>query len=336
MQEQLRLAEIRANLSEKKLQVAGQLLRNHGITVPQWDPVRNLGQTSEFQPSADAEDLPAEDVSSIRNTLSVLRQNIVHNEGPLPSSAHLIHDDHSGLERPTEELVIDGMAYSNLDDQDSGYLGVPSGAAMLQSLMQEITGDNISHSHPHQRRLPVSPEPAEGWIPTPLWHSLEIGNIDVDGMIDAYFKGVHTSYPLVHEPTFRAQYTQVVARPDGSSWNALAYAMAAIGAFTCPDVPLSVHWRLVMAARSNVSMATLEAGNMTLVQYLILMANNIQKWNRLNSAFSYLGHAMHMAVGLGIHQGDRNRNRTLLDIEIRRRIWWSLYTLLSGAATTFG
>lgn len=53
-----------------------------------------------------------------------------------------------------------------------------------------------------------------------------------EAMIDSYFRLYHVCYPIVHEPTFRAQYSEVIPRPNGACWTALAYIVAAIGVWT--------------------------------------------------------------------------------------------------------
>lgn len=336
MQERLRVAEVRIKLTERKLQSAEGLLRQHGIGL-QTDSTQAPSTSNERQAVASVPAMATGNTSPTdQGRLSAVQ--ISGAQQAYPFTTTTATGGHPGdLETSAEEPEIDGMAYlTPADDHDSGYLGVSSGAAMLQSLMHELRTESAAQTLPSQRRGPVHCEAAEGWVPTPLWRDLKIEDIDLDGLIDIYFKTFHMAYPMIHEPTYRAQYAKVVARPDGSSWNALTYAMAAIGAFTSTEVPLSVHWRLVMAARSNVSIAILETGSLTLVQYLALMAYSVQKWNKLNSAFSYMGYALYMAMSIGLHRGDRNRNCSLLDIEIRRRVWWYLYVEVSGAATTFG
>ena len=154
-------------------------------------------------------------------------------------------------------------------------------------------------------------------------------------MIDAYFGVYHVSYPIVHEPTFRAQYSEVITRPNQDCWLILAYTIAAIGVFTTAksldnmDLPLFAH------AKSMFSINLLETGNLTLVQALTLISNYQQKRNMPNSGYNYLGLAQRMAMGLGLHKEFPGWNISPLKMEIRRRVWWSLCVFDVGATITF-
>jgi transcriptional regulatory protein GAL4 len=158
-------------------------------------------------------------------------------------------------------------------------------------------------------------------------------------MIDAYFSLYHVSYPLVHEATFRAQYSGVIQRPGGACWTVLAYTMAAIGVFTTTPANASggeeLDASLFAHARAILSFNFLEVGNVALVQALTLMANYLQKRNKPNSAYNYLGLAVRMAMGLGLHKEFQGWSISPLKMEIRRRVWWVLCVIDVGATVTF-
>lgn len=234
--------------------------------------------------------------------------------------------------------VTDSMASLSVDDKRAGYLGVASGAAMLRLLMPDAEHRRKrARTRSHAQRISMTSIPAEsGWVPTPVWNDRRIYEIDMDGAISAYFSMYHLSYPIVCEPTFRAQYAQVIPRPSGRSWNALAYIIAAIGMFTTATEPVLRDLDLFEAAKANLSIDTLETGNITLVQALALISNYIQKRGKPNSGYNYLGLSLHMAMGLGMHKEFHNWRIAPLQMEIRRRVWWCLYNFYIGAAITFG
>ncbi|KAK7184486.1 hypothetical protein DPSP01_012647 [Paraphaeosphaeria sporulosa] len=234
-----------------------------------------------------------------------------------------------------DEGAADGMASLTVDDHEAGYLGVASGAAMLRLLLPDAHASyKKAVSHPP----PAAPAPSlsEHWLDTPLWDALDMGSVDLDAAINAYFGLYHNSYPLVEEHTFRAQYSQVIPRPSGRSWHALAFMIAAIGHFTAATTPTDTDRRLFMAAKSNMSIESLEMGNITLVQTLTLMSNYLQKRNKPNSGYNYLGLALHMAMGLGLHKEFNDWDISPLNMEIRRRVWWCMFVFNIGAAITFG
>lgn len=242
-----------------------------------------------------------------------------------------------GLVADEESNVTDGMASLSVEDRGTGYLGVASGAAMLRLLLPDAQHRKHlrARSNTVSRSDPAMPQ-GEGWVPTPLYAERRIGEIDLDGAIDSYFSCFHLAYPIVHEPTFRAQYAQVIPRPNGRTWNALAYMVGALGLFTTAKGPSSQDVDLFEAAKSNLSIGVLESGNITLVQVLGLMSNYIQKRNKPNSGYSYLGLALHVAMGLGLHKEFSGWQIAPLAMEIRRRVWWTLFDFFSGATVTFG
>jgi hypothetical protein len=55
-------------------------------------------------------------------------------------------------------------------------------------------------------------------------------------------------------------------------------------------------------ATSQISATQLESGNLELVQAFCLLSNLAQKRNKVNSGSVYLGIAVRMAIGLGLHR----------------------------------
>jgi transcriptional regulatory protein GAL4 len=231
---------------------------------------------------------------------------------------------------------VDGMASLTVHDNEAGYLGSASGAAMLRLLMPDAQPKARARGPDLMTSPSASQFTSHHWVDTPLWEALNIEAIDLDKAIDSYFRLYHLSYPLLHEPTFRAQYAQVIPRPGGRSWNALAFMVAAIGIYTTATGPTVTDRDLFMAAKSNMSIESLESGNITLVQTLTLMSNYLQKRNKPNSGYNYLGLAMHMAMGLGLHKEFNDGEISALNMEIRRRVWWCMFVFNIGAAITFG
>jgi len=224
-----------------------------------------------------------------------------------------------------DENIIDGMGSLTVDDRESGYLGVASGAALLRIM------DSTSPSRSVPRRpawRPLMPSSSMFHQPNPNRHIL-------DSMIDSYFKVYHLSYPIIHEPTFRAQYAEVVPRPNGNSWLVLAYLVAAIGVFTNSTSSENLDLAMFDQAKSLLTIDFLESGNFTLVQALMLSGNYIQKRNKPNTGYNYIGLAVRMAMGLGLHKEFPGWNISPLKMEIRRRVWWTLALFDVGATITF-
>jgi transcriptional regulatory protein GAL4 len=241
----------------------------------------------------------------------------------------------------TEARVVDGMAALTMDEKDGGYLGVASGAALLRMLQPSALNKSDSGILDSQSRSSASEAFSKllaartSYPELPLYEQPSPNRHITDTMIEAYFSLYHVSYPIIHKPTFQAQYSGKVPRPGGGSWQVLAYTIAALGSFTAAMEPTSGDISIFMAAKSYLSINLLETGNITLVQALTLMSNYLQKRNKPNSGYNYLGIALRMAMGLGLHKEFQAWNISPLRLEIRRRVWWTLFSFDSGANITF-
>lgn len=222
-----------------------------------------------------------------------------------------------------EGPISDGMAALSVNESQGGYLGVASGAALLR-LLEPASRRRMSSS-----RVQQEAHPAMYAQPNPNRHVAE-------AMIDSYFRCYHVHYPAIHEPTFRAQYSEIIPRPNGPCWTVLAYVVAAIGVWTSASTASdTLDLALFSQARSILNFNFLEVGNLTLVQALTLSANYLQKRDKPNSGYTYLGLAARMAMGLGLHKEFQGWNISPLKMEIRRRVWWTLFVFDVGATITF-
>ncbi|KAH0340319.1 hypothetical protein KCU81_g6854, partial [Aureobasidium melanogenum] len=249
------------------------------------------------------------------------------------------HEDtakqHEVIANVKDEEIVDGMASLIVEERGAGYLGTASGAAMLRLLMP----DADSRDAARQRRKTNADEHSVDDNKDLAYEELGLADIDLDSAIDAYFASYHLQYPLVHEPTFRAQYSSIIPRPNGLAFEALVYMLGAIGLFSIATPSTEKNnddLRLFEAAKLNIKIDVLEKGNITLLQVLALMSNYLQKRGKPNSGYNYLGLTLHMAMGLGLHKEFANWKLPPLAIENRRRVWWTLYNLFAGALVTFG
>ncbi|KAI1777478.1 hypothetical protein F4818DRAFT_410558 [Hypoxylon cercidicola] len=289
-------------------------------------------------PSGDKNSTRHRDDSLLITPLSRVHQRPSGSQNTVLESPPATHDldwDERDLNSPTSQEattgsteddgpgISDGMASLSVDEGEGGYLGVASGAALLRILEPgRRRSSSQATTHRPIMRLPVLEQP------NPSKHI-------TDAMIDAYFRVYHVSYPIIHEPTFRAQYSEVIPRPDGNSWLILAYVVAAIGVFSADTQISNFDLPLFAQARSMMSFNLLEVGNMTLVQAFTLISNYQQKRNKPNSGYNYLGLAVRMAMGLGLHKEFQGWTISPLNMEMRRRVWWTLCVFEVGATITF-
>lgn len=223
--------------------------------------------------------------------------------------------------------IIDGMATTD----SNGYLGSPSSAALINLVgggffLQDKLNKNIN-----QNNVSSSPHPLNNTNTT-----RKIARQKLEYYVNQYFETYHVSYPILHRPIFMAQFNEVIPTPR-NGWESLLNIVAAIGSFMCAVSPDDDDDLILFEiAKSKLSIEIMETGNLTLVKTIILMSNYLQKRDRPNSGYSYLGLAVRMALALGMHKNIENSEESLLDQEIRRRIWWCLYIFDCGQTITYG
>ena len=156
-------------------------------------------------------------------------------------------------------------------------------------------------------------------------------------LVDAYFKHFHTTYPILHEATFRAQFSEVLPRPTKEAWLVLSRSVLSIGAW-CTG-----HWISNGDGRDPADCLQIfehidlfRLGCLTMVQGLTLLACFLDKQSKSNMASIYLATAVKMGLSLGLNRELHDWDISLLEREMRRRVWWCLYVLESGQSMAMG
>lgn len=244
----------------------------------------------------------------------------------------IVPDEADGFDWIEEELkgneLTDGMAALSINPQGTGYFGLASSSVLLRAL--RVSSWDV----------PLTPEDEDSdyrlrshfltMISTPVPKMIS------DTLVDAFFIFYNSSYPLIHEPTYRAQYEGLIPRPRDDVWDLLHNAVLALGSWCINHESSSADLIYYQQARSKLNSSILETGNLPLVQALTLLSNYVQKRNKPNTGWNYLGLAIRMALGLGLYREFPNWKSSPLKLEIRRRVWWVLYIFDAGAAVTFG
>lgn len=222
-------------------------------------------------------------------------------------------DERKLLRHDTRPTIIDGMATT----VSNSYLGVTLSAALLHL----VGVGYFLH--------PIPP----GLLALAI--STNVERTVLERNVNGYFETFHLAFPIVHKALFFAYFNEIVPPPQ--CWLSLLYIVAAIGSFMLAT-SANDHDDLVFfdRAKQNLSIEDWETGNLTLVQSLSLMSSYLQLRDRPNSGYNYLGMAVRMAMGLGIHKNIEDASIPLFDQEIRRRVWWCLYVFDCGQTITYG
>ncbi|KAL1848745.1 hypothetical protein Plec18170_007756, partial [Paecilomyces lecythidis] len=185
------------------------------------------------------------------------------------------------------------------------------------------------------------PDHTSATIPTQpgaLFLSADLTNSAIlDVLVDAYFTCYNTSYPILHESTFRRKYEDRHLLPSRHSWHAIFYIVLAIGNWIRGGTSGSKQCVYYSAARSYMSMQMLESGTLLTMQVFLLMGNYLQKRDRPNTGYNLIGIAYRMALGLGLHrEAPAGTKSDSLYQEQRRVLWWIVYCFDSGFSLTTG
>ncbi|KAH6971503.1 lactose regulatory protein LAC9 [Ilyonectria sp. MPI-CAGE-AT-0026] len=231
--------------------------------------------------------------------------------------------------------LADGMAALSVAPSGTGYLGSTAGVFFLRSLLfwmghskgfsenQTIAATSPSFLHQAEASSRVSQTLASRQV--------------MEQLIDSYFSVYHRTYPFIHEVTFRAQFHEVLPQPQQRSWQMLLHTVLALGAWCLNDSQSELDDGLYHRALSfGEDESMFASANLTFVQALVLLSNLSQKRNKPNTGSNLLGLATRMALSLGLHRELPHWDISLLQREMRRRVWWGLYIFDSGASTTFG
>lgn len=163
-------------------------------------------------------------------------------------------------------------------------------------------------------------------------------NEETAKLVDTYFLYYNTSYPILHEQTFRetvASASLDTSVPAPSSWKVIYYMVLAIGHWIANPTPEYNETAYYQAAKSYLSFAMLESGSIEMIQAFLLLGNYLQKRDQPNTGYNFIGLACRIALCLGLHR-ELPDAKTTIDYEKRRRLFWILYCFESGFNITTG
>ncbi|PWY78358.1 hypothetical protein BO70DRAFT_430256 [Aspergillus heteromorphus CBS 117.55] len=218
---------------------------------------------------------------------------------------------------------LDGMASLPAGRSESGYLGTSSGSSLLRNISDLLPEQHASRGPVRQTESPrLLTDPSHAAV--------------LDSLVDAYFISFNTWYPILHESTFRRKYQNRQHIAGSSIWHMIVYLVLAIGDWILTGGSKIEQSTYYMAARSRMSMHMLESGSLLTVQAFLLAGYFLQRRDRPNTGYNFIGIAYRMALGLGLHREPLPGTPDTLLNERRRIVWWIVYTFDSGFSITTG
>lgn len=257
----------------------------------------------------------------------------------------------------------DGMAALSVDP-NKGYFGQGSTANMLRTTLLVTNGiESDGNSKQGLELLKVSRDLAD-----------ELRSYEVrESLISAYFEHYHSSYPFLDKDWFLKKFKKSKDQAGGmqstvmevsskdnvdpdvlkqaienDDYLILLNTVCALGCW-CLQGQVQAMTNMDMfyykEAKALITSALFERGSIPLVTAFTLLSNFVQKRDKPNTGWNYLGIASRMAMGLGLYKevnlntkstSDELLRQKTLNLEIRRRLWWGLYMFDVGTAITFG
>ncbi|KAK9365570.1 fungal-specific transcription factor domain-containing protein [Lipomyces kononenkoae] len=314
----------RTPLTRKNLDVAEARCKELERRLRQLQPDIKLDD-NQNNSAGSLEDQGADQSSHSAHTENVARESV-----EAPAELGLEWQETFGLHNHQGYLegkkIQDGM----VSQAAGGYVGNSSGSSVLEGLLPSAERRGADDA---ERPRPIMDQPS------PVIN-LRFGNtlatsLVQDHLIDAYFVAYNSSYPILHERTFREQCRKRSVIPAQSPWHIVYYMVLAIGEWVngyCTDD----HSLYYETAHARIRTEILESGNMVIVQALLLLGNYLQKRDRPNTGYNFIGIAYRVALGLGLHREMSSTTDKRVSLQRRRLLFWTLYCFDSGFSITTG
>lgn len=213
-------------------------------------------------------------------------------------------------EQGSAYLRDDCMGFLSTDSNNRGYYGEGSPSSTLKAV-----GIDLNLFSNPTTRCPTR---------TPILDPLLLGSdFIISKLLDSYFVNFHPYFPVVHRQTFMDNYGNQSELRFSHQWQILFNTVLAIGAW-CLAEESDIDLFYYENAKSHLGKEMFESGSLTLVTALNLLSKYVEWRQKSNSSYLYHGHALEMAVSLGLH---KELSPAVTDISVkeqRRRIWCSL------------
>ncbi|KAK8203465.1 fungal-specific transcription factor domain-containing protein [Phyllosticta paracitricarpa] len=218
---------------------------------------------------------------------------------------------------------------------------------IVPSSLQRQSPPQITNFHHVRKNIRIygrgifkAPPPVRPTVPPPLYPSsgaLLPPKQTTDTVMARYYASFHFYGPLLHWPTFEVQvenlYKAGTFEGMPQIWVSLFFAVLACGTLHCldaaPDQP-----RAEVEGKQFIDMAALAINTWsddTTIDHActtLLISHYLSEMNLRSAGWIWLGSAVRICQDLGLHKegGEEGELFSPLEIEIRRRIWWTIYT----------
>ncbi|KPM46480.1 hypothetical protein AK830_g220 [Neonectria ditissima] len=271
-----------------------------------------------------------------QSSSSLVTQSIEDQYSGSPTLPRTDDEDnqHGGLDQLASKV---GLLSLNAAGAEPPYLGSSSTFAFSRLINSSLRQVVLSNSHTGSFG---QNEDESSMLPTPCLLP------DYDTAVklsNAYFQNIHTQYPFLHEPTFRAWEAAVVSGSAGfdtfiSNPVPLFFLnmVYAVGALLLPSAGYSSE-RLYISAQTYID-HILPRDNLEAIQAILCCAVYSLRSSIGTSHWKLAGLALRQCIDLGYHRNSKRFRSTTdpLRLELRKRVFWCAYVMETQAAVMLG
>lgn len=269
----------------------------------------------------------------------------------------------------TNASPVDAMGAdtaSHTEQHQVRYYGGSSATSLMRQIYQAIghlpEDSRTTSPLPSVRQQDFMHQDDFGWTASSVEHFSLLPRPLTDGLLDVYWNKVHHLYPFIHKQTFMSAYERLWMADATSESNNHA-EVAILGStlyghssyvFHCAlnimlalaiqltDTPPGDRAKLAdifsVKARNLCKLDLFDDGSLACIQTLLLMTLQLQSTPFPNRCWNCIGIACRLAQGLALHiESSKPVGQiSLLELEMRRRVWHGCVFLDTIVSTTLG
>ncbi|UPX18688.1 uncharacterized protein EKO05_0008980 [Ascochyta rabiei] len=262
--------------------------------------------------------------------------------------------DRDDVEPDAEDVMRGAAAVRVQDTDESKFLGPSSGITITRLVMQlakQFTESHtISEIVPHARQKSIKATfDQEDERPTSKVYPLvsdvaaeELPNRDLTNLlVELFYCKVHPMYPIFHEPTFTQDVQDVY---NGSTDPYQNYCLRMVIAISLQK--MDTHYAGLADSYYLAALKYFEAAikpmNLKTLQCFGLVAGYSLLTPTRTAVYYIIGLGMRLCQALGLHEektvtrGPGGRPADPLEVDMRRRLFWSLLTMDYGLSHSLG
>lgn len=146
-------------------------------------------------------------------------------------------------------------------------------------------------------------------------------------LINCFFEHVHADFPVLHEVTFRAAYESWSTAPSLSDkvWISSLLCVFLLASKWTTASNLNEQERVWWRKTQALLPAVLFTSSVGAIQALMLLALHLHNTNHRDACWNLTGAVIRISHAIGLHNDDIKANQPLLNRELRKSLWWSIF-----------